>query len=615
MTRRRLDDDAPAGPARPIDRPDERPPANPRDYGDWSRRYLEHAPFAVAVVRGHAHLLVHANAAFRRLAALRTITQGRPLTEGFAVGTARELDALLDRVLQNGRVAREAVISPAGLDGTSWRFTVWPVANRGGRIDQLVIVMLERANGESADASHVRHADIAERLLLSALREQMVAEEAEAARQRAAFLAAAAVRVGASLDPETTYASIADLALPRPGTWCVVDIIGTGGILRRLAIVHPDPAKHALARTLEQVWLPETGDPFGAPLMIRSPRPVQITERIDEVLAASAHGSHTLEALHELGIGPLLVVPLSVRGEVIGAITFVSREGDPPYARHEMTLAVDLAAACASAIESARLYDEATIARAAAETAQRDAEAANQAKSRFLSMMTHDLRTPLNAIGGYAQLLDLGIRGPVNEAQHHDLARIKVSQQHLLSLINRILGFAKLEAGKIEYEIEDVPLAASIREIESFVTPQLYARKLAYRFEPAPGAAGAQVRVRADPEKLMQILTNLLTNAIKFTEPGGSITVGYELRGDDQVSVSVRDTGRGVAPDELTTIFEPFVQVGGTLSTAPDGVGLGLAICRELARGMGGDLTVQSVPGEGSVFTLALPRAAMDARG
>ena len=610
MTRRRLDD-VPTGPIGP---PAERA-ESPRDYGDWTRRYLEHAPFAVAVVRGDAHVLVHANAAFRRLAARRIITEGRPLTEGFGVGTARELDALFDQVLRDGEVAREAVIPPSGPGGTSWRCTVWPVASRGGRVEQLVILMLERQDGEDAGASHVRHADIAERLLLSALREQMVAEEAHSARRRAAFLAAASVRVGASLDRETTYASIAGLALPRPGTWCVVDIIEADGIVRRLAIVHPDPAKQALAGTLEQVWLPETADPFGAPLMLRSPQPVQITEHIDDVLAASAHGSHTLEALHELGIGPLLVVPLIMRGEVMGAITFVSREGDSPYAEQEVTLATDLAAACAAAIESARLYDQATVARAAAESAQHEAEAANQAKSRFLSMMTHDLRTPLNAIGGYAQLLDLGIRGPVNEAQRHDLSRIAASQQHLLSLINRILGFAKLEAGRIEYQMADVPLAASIREIESFVMPQLYARKLAYRFEPADGPAGSMVRVRADPEKLMQILTNLLTNAIKFTEPGGRITVGYELPGDDRVAVSVGDTGCGIAPEELASIFEPFVQIAGKLSTAPDGVGLGLAICRELARGMGGDLGVRSVPGEGSVFTVVLQRAAMDARG
>ena len=606
-------DDEPS--ANPSGKPGDRPPSTPRDYGDWSRRYLEHAPFAVAVVRGDAHVLVHANAAFRRLAARRTITEGRPLAEGFAAGTARELDALLDQVLRDRIVVREAMISPAGPDGPSWRFTVWPVASRGGRVEQLVIVIVEGTNGEGTNSLRVRQTDIAERLLLSALREQMVAEEAEGARQRAAFLAAASVRVGASLDPETTYASVAGLTLPRPGTWCVVDIIGTDGILRRLAIVHSDPAKQALARTLEQVWLPETNDPFGAPLMLRSPQPVQITERIDAVLAASAHGSHTLEALHELGMGPLLVVPLIVREKVIGAITFVSRQGDPPYTAQEMTLATDLAAACAAAIESARLYDEATVARAAAETAQRDAEAANQAKARFLSMISHDLRTPLNAIGGYAQLLDLGVRGPVNEVQRHDLSRIKASQQHLLSLINTILSFAKLEAGKIQYELADVALAACIREIESFVTPQLFARKLAYRFQPSGGPGGAQVRVRADPEKLLQILTNLLTNAIKFTEPGGSITVAYELRGDDQVAVSVRDTGRGVAPDELERIFEPFLQVGGKLSTAPDGVGLGLAICRELARGMGGDLAAESTLGEGSVFTLVLPRAATDARG
>ena len=600
MTGSRLGDDEPAALGGE--------PATTPDYGDWVRRYLEHAPLAVAVVRGASHTLIYANAEFRQRGPRDGTDIGRPVTEALDPAAAAELKRLLDRVRRDGVVARDASVSPGPAGLSAQRYTVWPVTNRSGGVDQLVMVLLDGADADDGELTRSRQTDIAERLLLSALREHMLAEEAEAARKRAAFLAAAAVRLGASLDREKTYASMAGLSLPRAGAWCVVDIIEAGGVLHRLAIVHPDPAKETLARGLERVWLPHPGDSFGVPLMMRSPTPTVITDDIDVALAAGAHSPDTLRALHELGVGALLVAPLLVRGTVCGAITFVSRPGDAPYTPEEVWLAEALAVQCASALESTQLYDVANAARTAAEAAQRDAEAANRAKSRFLSMMTHDLRTPLNAIGGYAQLLDLGIRGPVTEAQHKDLTRIKVSQEHLLGLINRILSFAKLEGGKVQYDMSDVPLHEAIRGVEVFIGPQLFDKRLKYQYERPGESRDAAVRVRADPEKLQQVLTNLLANAIKFTEPGGQITVSYETR-DADVAVRVRDTGRGIPADKIESIFEPFAQVGREPATPVGGVGLGLAICRELARGMGGNLTAESTLSVGSVFTLTLRRS------
>jgi len=236
------------------------------------------------------------------------------------------------------------------------------------------------------------------------------------------------------------------------------------------------------------------------------------------------------------------------------------------------------------------------------------AEAANLAKARFLAAMSHDLRTPLNAIGGYVDLLEMGVRGPVNDAQASDLRRIRHSSRRLLAMINDILGFARIEAGHVEVRPEAVPLEAAVREMESSFLPQAAERGLEYAF--VPGADG--VRVHADPEKMQQVLLNLVTNAIKFTEPGGRVTLGYEAAGD-AVLIHVRDTGRGIAPDKLPGIFEPFVQVDRERTdTAHQGVGLGLAISRELARAMGGELTAQSEPGAGSTFTLRLLRAHAD---
>jgi len=232
------------------------------------------------------------------------------------------------------------------------------------------------------------------------------------------------------------------------------------------------------------------------------------------------------------------------------------------------------------------------------------AEEANRAKSRFLAAMSHDLRTPLNAISGYADLLELGIRGPVTEAQVADLQRIRNSGRHLLSLINGILDFARIEAGRVEVTPEPVPIASLIRGIESSFLPQAREKQLRYECDPGPDGAW----VSADPEKAEQVLLNLVGNAIKFTEEGGEISVRCVEDGD-RVAIHVRDTGRGIAQDELPTIFEPFVQVDrDAVAEKQRGVGLGLAISRELATAMGGDLSVQSELGKGSIFTLRLPR-------
>ncbi len=243
--------------------------------------------------------------------------------------------------------------------------------------------------------------------------------------------------------------------------------------------------------------------------------------------------------------------------------------------------------------------------------ARDDAERANQAKAEFLAMMSHELRTPLNAIGGYAQLIELGIRGPTTPEQREDLGRIQTSQRHLLGLINGILNFARLEAGQVQFTPAVVPLAAEIETARTLVEPQLRAKAIASSWHACATGDDAPVAVWADEEKLRQILLNLLSNAIKFTAPGGRVDVTCALDGE-RVRIDVRDTGRGIAPDHVARVFEPFVQVDRRLLHEHDGVGLGLAISRDLARGMGGDLTVESTFGAGSTFTLTVPRAPVD---
>ena len=240
---------------------------------------------------------------------------------------------------------------------------------------------------------------------------------------------------------------------------------------------------------------------------------------------------------------------------------------------------------------------------ALAEEARRSAELANRAKADFLAIMSHELRTPLNAIGGYAELIEMGVHGGINDEQRVALEKIQRSQRHLLGLINGVLNYAKIDAGAVHYQLESFDLAGVLQTCEALVAPQAAAKGLTCTVD-----CVSAVRVHADREKVQQVVLNLLGNSIKFTESGGTVSMRCVDAGAN-VLVEVADTGRGIPAERLESVFQPFVQVDPKLTRAHEGVGLGLAISRDLARGMGGDLTVQSTPGVGSNFTLTLPRA------
>ena len=451
--------------------------------------------------------------------------------------------------------------------------------------------------------------------------------------ERIHYLSKASDILATSLDYRTTVTHLAQLLVPQLADWCGVQLLNPRGQLDQIAVAHVDSAKVEWAWELNRRYPVDMSTPTGVPNVLRTGRAERYVDISDELLQAGAVDEEHLKILRELGMKSVLLVPLTARGRVIGVMSLIAAESGRRYTDAEESLALELAQRAAIAIDNSRLFTETSEARdaldesieefealneelrqtndelevktALADEARKEAESANRAKAEFLATMSHELRTPLNAIAGYADLLLLGVRGELTSDQQRDIQRLKRSGQHLLSLINDVLNFAKLEAGQVDFHMEETRIADVLESLDDMIRPQLEAKSLRY----SPHTCDAKLTVRADEEKVRQVLLNLLANAAKFTEPGGEVKVTCDAD-DSSVQIGVHDTGRGIATDRLQNIFEPFVQVDRHLTpSSQQGVGLGLAISRDLALAMGGELSVVSTVGEGSTFTLRLPRA------
>ena len=408
------------------------------------------------------------------------------------------------------------------------------------------------------------------------------------AEERHHFLSLAGEVLGSSLDYETTLTSVARLAVPTLADWCVVDLVAPDGSLELMAVAHVEPEKVEWARAVRAKRPQRRDAPYGAAKVIRTGEPEFIATVTDDIIIATAISEDELATLRGLGLRSFMCVPMAARGEVLGAISFATTvESKRRYEKADLALATDLARRAAAAIDNARLYT--------------DAVEANASKARFLAVMSHELRTPLTAVIGYTELLADEIVGPLSEAQKDPLARIKASGTHLLTLIEEILAFARIEAGQEMLRLETVDLTALAHEAVSVVEPLMRGKRLSVTVAPADGSP----TVRSDPGKVRQVLLNLLANAIKFTE-SGEITVQVARR-EEHAVITVLDTGIGIPTEHLERIFEAFWQVEQTTTRKVGGTGLGLSVARQLARLLGGELTVESQPGRGSAFRLLLP--------
>jgi signal transduction histidine kinase len=392
--------------------------------------------------------------------------------------------------------------------------------------------------------------------------------------------------LASSLDYETTVAAVAKLAVPTFADWCTVDLVVDGEI-KQLAVAHVDPVRARWARELNARY-PNTLDPAtGVPAVIRTGEPMMLSDVTDGMLAAVARDPEHLSMLRGLEIRSSMIVPMTARGRTLGALMLVSTQPVRRYGDADLSVALDLARRAAVAIDNARLY--------------RAALAASNAKTNFLATMSHELRTPLTAIIGYEELLAEGVTGPVSDEQKQQLERIRISATHLLSMIDEILLYARVEAGTESVQFEHIVAKGVVDDAVAFVTPSAVERGLTLRAEPIDAA----LMIRTDGGKVRQMLVNLLSNAVKFTARGDISVRAYSR--DESVVFEVRDTGIGIGRDDLEHIFDPFWQVEQTTTRTTGGSGLGLSITRRLAQLLGGDVAVHSEPSVGSTFRVVLP--------
>jgi phosphoserine phosphatase RsbU/P len=301
-----------------------------------------------------------------------------------------------------------------------------------------------------------------------------------------------------------------------------------------------------------------------------------------------------------------LGVPLVARGVVTGLLAVI-RPGDSPFDEEDEWLLSAAADAVSVSLESTRLAEEVRRHREEKRRAANDPGDEPDSSDRALATLSHDLRSPLNAIDSYAELIEMEIFGAISQRQREALGRIRMSGRHLLAVLENVLEMTRLSAGVVRIHATSVSAAAVVEEAVLMVEPGATERGQSVVTQQV-----SDTMLEADPDRLRQVLVNLLNNAIKYSGPGGMIRITAQTDHTDDRdwgAIVVADDGPGIPPEKLSMIFQPYYRLPGAESDAPEGVGLGLAISRELVRRMGGDIEVESVPGEGCAFKVRLPAA------
>ena len=410
---------------------------------------------------------------------------------------------------------------------------------------------------------------------------------AEFAERRLALLAEASARLAASLDYLASLANLANLAVPEVADWCVIHLVDAEGVPRLVAAAHSDPDLAARRRSIEDLYPASLQDRGAYAEVLRTGEVVHVEPVTDEYLRSIARDEEHLDIMRSFDLRAQLTVPLRIEDRVSGAVTLGHAESGRTFAETDVTLALELGRRAGNAVENARLYQA--------------AHHASEAKSDFLAVMSHELRTPLNAIIGYSDLLLMGVPTGVPDPARRQVERIRSASTSLLHLVEEVLSFSRVEAGKEDIRISPVDLGAVVSDCVAMIEPLAAEKGLDLDVD----VPEKPLKVVSDERKIRQILTNLLSNAVKFTE-SGSVHVSVRAI-DGETEIDVRDTGIGISPENIDRIFEPFWQVEQSATRRFGGTGLGLGVARKLAKLLEGRLEVQSEVGVGSVFTLVLP--------
>ena len=553
---------------------------------------FEQAPMAVAVLTGPDHVYTIVSPAYARYMGNRTLI-GRPIREALPEAADSEAARLMDRVYRTGEPIRRAEqVVPIDRDGDGvpeeyiFNVSYQPLRNRAGEVYAVTSLST----------------DVTEQVRARGVADAAAREVAHARKQLELVFSQAPTAIAVLEEPQHRF------VLANPSYLRLVDRESLVGQTAREAF--PELEGQGIFEVLDGVY--RTGEPYVASEL--------------EVSIRRTRDRDPEQAFFSLTYQPLRTADGAVYGIGVVAVdvteSVLSRHRIEGLLR-ESKLSLDALEESNSRLEEQHVELEITnnqlqenAAEMEAQTAELETQAeeleeqrriaheANQAKGLFLATMSHELRTPLNAVGGYADLLLSGVRGDLTAVQRSDVERIRHSGKYLLGLINSILNFTKLDAGDIEFDVRPIAVRTLLHGVADLVAPQIAAKSQHFKTVECDGVT----RVFADTDKAHQILLNLLTNALKFTGNGGAITLTCVTR-DEWVDIQVKDTGRGIVPENVERIFNPFVQVDRHLTpSSQQGVGLGLAISRDLALGMGGHLTVTSAPGEGSTFTLSLRR-------
>lgn len=414
-------------------------------------------------------------------------------------------------------------------------------------------------------------------------------EDRRVSAQRWKFLAQASAVLASSLDAEQVLRTVARLSVPALADWCSVDVLEAEGTVRRVAVSYADPSKQDLLDRAA-TYPPDPDARHPRTTVLRTGESVLVPEVSDDYLAHMAADAEHLEALRRLAYRSAMIVPVAARGRVLGALTFATTaDSERRYGPEDLALAENLAGRAALALDNARLYAE--------------AQEANRLKDEFLATVSHELRTPLASMMNWVALLRQGKVGPAQVAKGLDVLQRAGEAQ--ARLIDDILDMSRIVSGRLRLRPRLVELSDVVREAVETVRAAADAKHVTLEAAHEPGGA----RVLGDPERLQQVVWNLLANAVKFTPDGGRVRVGLERR-DTHAALVVRDTGEGIAPEFLPYVFDRFRQAEPVARRRHAGLGLGLAIVKHLVEAHGGHVEAQSEGvGRGATFVVRLPLA------